>query len=73
MNRDCIEGALKLLRGELRQQWGRFTDDQSAVEQGRHDRLRGGAQFRHGLSQQAEQRQLRNFLRRNRDWTNLSR
>ncbi|MBK5103144.1 MAG: CsbD family protein [Burkholderiales bacterium] len=71
MNRDRIAGKLKQLGGKLRQQWGRLTHDEAGVDAGRREQLAGSIQARHGLSKEEAERQLREFLDRNRDW-NLS-
>ncbi|MBE0614600.1 MAG: CsbD family protein [Burkholderiales bacterium] len=71
MNRDRIAGNLKQLGGTLRQQWGRLTHDENAVNAGKCTQLAGTIQARHGQSKEEAERQLREFLDRNRDW-NLS-
>jgi uncharacterized protein YjbJ (UPF0337 family) len=72
MNRDRIEGGLKRLSGKLREQWGALTRDATGVSAGRRDQLAGSMQARQGRSKEEIERQLRDFLHRNRDW-NLSR
>ena len=71
MNRDRIAGKLKQLGGKLRQGWGRLTRDETGVNAGKRDQLAGSIQARHGMSKEEAERQLRDFLNRNRDW-NLS-
>ena len=41
MNRDIIEGNWKQLVGQVKQQWGRLTDDDLDVIQGKRDVLAG--------------------------------
>ncbi len=71
MNRDRIAGNLKQLGGKLRQEWGRLTHDETGVDAGRREQLAGSIQARHARSNEDAERQLREFLDRNRDW-NLS-
>ena len=72
MNRDLVEGSWKQFSGKLKEQWGKLTQDDSCVESGRRDQLAGSMQVRHGLSKVEAERQVSDFLQRNRDW-NLSR
>ena len=71
MNRDRVEGNWKQISGRVRAQWGRLTGDDSAVNAGKRDQLAGSIQELHGLSKEESERQLKDFLYRNRNW-NLS-
>jgi uncharacterized protein YjbJ (UPF0337 family) len=71
MNRDRVEGNWKQFSGNVREQWGKFTGDESGVNAGKRDQLAGSIQELHGLSKDESARQLKDFLYRNRDW-NLS-
>ncbi len=71
MNRDRVEGNWKQFSGSVRAQWGRLTGDESGVNAGKRDRLAGSIQELQGLSKEESERQLKEFLYRNRDW-NLS-
>jgi len=68
MNRDRIEGNLKQFSGKLKEQWGKLTHDDFVVDSGKRDQLAGSIQVRHGNSQEEAERQVRDFLDRNRDW-----
>ena len=72
MNRDRLEGKWKQLSGSVREQWGRLTDDRLSMVAGRHDQLAGRYQEQYGITKEEGKHQLREFLRRNRDW-NFSR
>jgi uncharacterized protein YjbJ (UPF0337 family) len=53
---ESIKGNWTELRGRLRMQWGRLTDDQLGVIEGRREVLLGQLQQAYGLTaQQAEQ------------------
>ena len=73
MNRDRLEGKWKQFSGSLRERWGMLTDDRLSVVAGRHDQLAGRYQEQYGISQEESKRQLREFLRRNRQWESPSR
>ncbi len=68
MNRDRIEGNLKQFSGRLKEQWGRLTRNEIGVNAGKRDQLAGSIQVRHGNSKEEAERQVRDFLYRNRDW-----
>ena len=68
MNRDRVEGNWKQFSGNLREQWGRLLGDASGAAAGRRDQLAGSIQARQGMSREDSERQLRDFLHRNRDW-----
>ena len=73
MNRDRLEGKWKQFSGSLRERWGMLTDDRLSVVAGRHDQLAGRYQEQYGISPEESKRQLREFLRRNRQWESPSR
>ena len=55
MNRDILEGKWKQLRGDLKNWWGKFTDDDLDKINGNWDKLVGFLQERYGYSrEQAE-------------------
>ena len=68
MNRNRVKGGWKQLRGKTKEQWGKLTDNQLLVVAGRRDQLAGRIQARHGASIEQAERQLREFLERNRHW-----
>ena len=63
MNHDRIEGRWKQLKGTVKEQWGRLTDDDLDVIAGRRDQLLGRIQQRHGLAREDADRQLRQWER----------
>jgi uncharacterized protein YjbJ (UPF0337 family) len=50
MNRDVLEGQWKQVKGKVKQQWGRLTDDELDRISGRYDELAGLIQERHGTA-----------------------
>jgi uncharacterized protein YjbJ (UPF0337 family) len=61
MNQDRINGRWKQLKGKVKEQWGRLTDDDLDVIAGRRDQLLGRIQQRHGLAKDEADRELRSF------------
>ena len=62
MNRDVLEGQWKQLKGKVKQQWGRLTDDELDVVNGRYDELAGLIQERYGYSRDEAANELDMFL-----------
>jgi uncharacterized protein YjbJ (UPF0337 family) len=58
MNQDRIEGRWKQLKGKVKEQWGKLTDDDLDVIAGRRDQLLGRIQQRHGLAREEADRQV---------------
>lgn len=50
MNWDRIERNWKETQGQAKQQWGKLTDDDLAVIQGRREELEGTLQKRYGYA-----------------------
>lgn len=48
MNADQLEGKWMQLKGELKQRWGKFTDDDLQLIEGNYDKFVGKAQERYG-------------------------
>ena len=63
MNNDRIQGRWKQLKGKVKEQWGKLTDDDLDVIAGRRDQLLGRIQQRHGLAKDEADRQVRSFER----------
>jgi uncharacterized protein YjbJ (UPF0337 family) len=73
MNRDRLLGTWRQFRGTVKEQWGTLTGDPNAVAAGARDRLLGEIQVRRGASKEEADRQLRDFMKRCRNWSDLSR
>jgi uncharacterized protein YjbJ (UPF0337 family) len=48
MNQDTIQGNWMQLKGKIKEQWGRLTDDDLDVIAGKRDQLLGKVQERYG-------------------------
>lgn len=64
MNWDRIEGNWKQLKGQVREQWGKLTDDDIDVIAGRKDQLVGKLQEQYGVSKDEAERQIGLFEKR---------
>ena len=58
MNWDQIEGNLKQLKGNIKRQWGKLTDDQLDVIAGKRERLAGKIQEAYGITKDDVENQL---------------
>ena len=68
MNHDRLEGNWKQMKGKVKEQWGKLTDDDLDVIAGRRDQLLGRIQERHGLGKDDAEREVETFQRRNPDF-----
>ena len=63
MNKDTVEGNWKQLKGKVKEQWGKLTDDDFDVIAGKRDQLLGRIQERHGISRDAAEKQVSRWER----------
>jgi len=68
MNQDRIEGNWKQVKGKVKEQWGKLTDDDLEVIAGKRDQLLGRIQQRHGLAKDEAERQVETFEKSNPDY-----
>lgn len=62
MNRDILSGNWKQLKGKVQAQWGKLTDDDLDMIEGRQTELVGRLQERYGLAREEAQKQVDAFL-----------
>src|SRR6185295_10641414 len=65
MNSDKIEGNWKQVKGKVKEQWGKLTDDDLDVIAGKRDELLGRIQQRNGIAKEEAERQVETFERSN--------
>ena len=58
MNWEALKGNWTQLRGRIRMQWGRLTDDQLDVIEGRREMLLGKLQEAYGMTEQQAEQQV---------------
>jgi uncharacterized protein YjbJ (UPF0337 family) len=58
MNEDTLKGQWTQLKGRVREQWGKLTDDDLDRIEGRSEQLVGKIQERYGIARDEAQRQL---------------
>jgi uncharacterized protein YjbJ (UPF0337 family) len=64
MNSDRIEGNWKQLKGKVKEQWGKLTDDELDVIEGHREQLAGKIQERYGIARDEAERQVKDWEHR---------
>ena len=63
MNTDQMKGNWKQLVSKAKEKWGKLTDNDWKVVEGKRDQLVGRIQERHGLAREEAERQVADFER----------
>jgi uncharacterized protein YjbJ (UPF0337 family) len=64
MDWDRIEGNWKQFKGQVKEQWGKLTDDEIDEIAGRRDQLEGKIQERYGLAKDQVRTDVDDWLSR---------
>lgn len=65
MNKDIFQGNWKQLKGKVKQQWGKLTDDDLDVIDGKRTELAGKLQERYGYGKEEAEKHLDSWERQN--------
>lgn len=65
MNTDIIQGKWTEVKGKLRQQFGKLTDDEIQTMRGTNEELVGKLQKAYGYEKAKAQEEIDNFVKRN--------
>jgi uncharacterized protein YjbJ (UPF0337 family) len=65
MNKDTVKGNFTQLKGKIKQQWGKLTDDEIDQMEGNAEVLAGKLQERYGIERDEAERQAKEFRTRN--------
>jgi uncharacterized protein YjbJ (UPF0337 family) len=65
MNKDIIKGNWKEVKGKLKQQWGKLTDDEITQMHGSYEELQGTLQKKYGYQKEEAERQIETFVDKN--------
>ena len=63
MNWDRVEGNRKTLKGQVRQKWGKLTDDDLDVIEGKRTELAGRLQQRYGYAKDEAEKNIDAWLK----------
>lgn len=61
MNSDFFKGSWNQLKGKVKEQWGKLTDDEITRINGNRDQLLGKLQTKYGWEKQKAEDELKNF------------
>ena len=64
MNSDVFQGKWRQLKGEVKSQWGKLTDDDLDRVEGDAEKLIGRVQERYGYARQDAEREVNDFIER---------
>jgi uncharacterized protein YjbJ (UPF0337 family) len=64
MNWDRIEGNWKQFKGKVKEEWGKLTDDDLRLLEGKKDKLVGRIQERYGCRKDEAERQVDDWIER---------
>jgi uncharacterized protein YjbJ (UPF0337 family) len=67
MDENILKGKWHQLKGEVKAQWGKLTDDDLDRAQGDAEKLIGRVQERYGYQRDEAKREVDAFVRRHRD------
>ena len=62
MNEDILQGKWAQLKGKVKEQWGKLTDDDIELLDGKKDQLVGKVQERYGIARDQAARDVDNWL-----------
>jgi uncharacterized protein YjbJ (UPF0337 family) len=63
MNRDTLKGDWNQLKGKVKEAWGKLTDQDLEVIEGKRDQLVGLIQKNYGIAREEAERQVQEFER----------
>jgi uncharacterized protein YjbJ (UPF0337 family) len=61
MNWDQVSGKWKQFKGQVKQRWGKLTDDDLNTIEGKRDEIAGKLQERYGYAKEQAERELDDF------------
>ena len=64
LNKDVLMGKWKQMRGKVKQQWGKLTDNQLNRIGGRYDELTGLIQEHYGYTKEKAQHEVDAFIQK---------
>jgi uncharacterized protein YjbJ (UPF0337 family) len=64
MNADILKGKWKEIKGSIKQQWGKLTDDDLTEAEGHEDKLIGALQKRYGYTREKAEQEYKDFMSR---------
>ena len=63
MNNDILAGNWKQFKGNVKEKWGKLTDDDLTVVAGKRDQLAGLLQQKYGYAKDRAEKELDEFMK----------
>jgi uncharacterized protein YjbJ (UPF0337 family) len=64
MNEDILKGKWKEIQGGIKEKWGKLTDDDLTVVEGKGEKLLGLLQKKYGYSKDKAEQEYKEFIGR---------
>ncbi len=64
MNQDILQGKWKEIKGGIKEQWGKLTDDDLTILEGKQEKLVGILQERYGYTKDKAETEYKKFIGR---------
>jgi uncharacterized protein YjbJ (UPF0337 family) len=61
MNKEMLQGNWTDLKGKIKEKWGKLTDDDLKIIEGKRDQIAGKLQERYGYAKEQAQKELDEF------------
>ena len=68
MNKDEASGNWKQFKGKMKEKWGKLTDDDMTVIEGKRDQLIGKIQERYGYAKDQAESEVKDWESHNKDY-----
>ena len=68
MNKDEASGNWKQFKGKMKEKWGKLTDDDMTVIEGKRDQLVGKIQERYGYAKDQAETEVKDWETQNKDY-----
>jgi uncharacterized protein YjbJ (UPF0337 family) len=65
LNKDVLQGHWKEARGKIKQEWGKFTDNDITQLKGTYEELEGLLQQRYGYAKEQADKAINEFINKN--------
>lgn len=67
MNKDTLKGEWSLIKGKIKEKWGKLTDDDLTEINGKREQLLGKIQKKYGLAKEKAEQELDQWEKRSDD------
>lgn len=61
MNKDTVKGTFEQFKGKIKESWGKLTDDDIALFEGKKDQFFGKVQEKYGIAKDEAAKRIKEF------------